>query len=237
MPDGTITNDVEKYGAAWRELIDPVADILGMAVIGFDPGCLFGPKPNALGHVSGGTIDLPVGIMVLIKRLHGENKANSEMLASILDTVQQTKKPSYGKIKLENLNAHVQDIIARSKDVFSEWKNIADENDALKKEMDEAKALVAHPPSARPRAEELPEGFDHNNHDYYALASALGMSIATTNRVRGALSSVRGLLNEAVRVVKATCKMDGQPTVEDKNSFVQRADTVLADTAPLDRTA
>ena len=112
--------------------------------------------------------------------------------------------------------------------VMQAIKRLYDENNELRKEREEASELVKNPPSPRTRDGELPDGFDHNNHDYYALAGALGMTLMTGKRVRGALSVLRKLLKDAQRFVKVS-------TPEQKAHFVREASAVLDATERFDR--
>ena len=41
LPDGTTTDDVDRYLDAWHDLMDPLAFGLGWTIHSFDPGAAF----------------------------------------------------------------------------------------------------------------------------------------------------------------------------------------------------
>lgn len=144
LPDGTITSDIRTMGLAWKEIVDPVADILGMDVIGFYPDAIFGPKQNVTGHVAGATLTLPLPILKTILALHTQMKDHEKLLRSIRDTVQKTKSSTYGYVDIESLPGHVADMEAKGRDFFKEYQKECAEADKLRKELADLKGKHAN---------------------------------------------------------------------------------------------
>jgi len=72
MPDGTETENTVRMIKAWEKIYKPICKELGMDVIGFDPGILFGYQ-----HCS---VNIPTSLAVKIRDLVLENRRLKKMV-------------------------------------------------------------------------------------------------------------------------------------------------------------
>lgn len=58
LPDGCRTENISEYVAAWRKVANPICEVTGTELMGFDPGILLDEIP-APGQRAGRTVSLP----------------------------------------------------------------------------------------------------------------------------------------------------------------------------------
>lgn len=58
LPDRTSTHDAEEYVRVWREYADPISQVFGWELYGFDPGISFVIKGSVHSFTSNAMFDL-----------------------------------------------------------------------------------------------------------------------------------------------------------------------------------
>ncbi len=60
LPSGEFTFSAKKYAEAWKALYEPLEEILGAVLVGFDPDMQFAPRNGVNGY--GTPFKLPVSV-------------------------------------------------------------------------------------------------------------------------------------------------------------------------------